>query len=554
MTESRPAADRGFWKTHGSTAKIVLVALGLTSIDLLWVIKPAVEPSQHALFHWSGAPLTLFVPIALDVLAVWLLIAALMLAARKPGRLRVFLWTGLLLSIPWFLLLTTEVLSLTAQHNHLARATFLVALAMTAYLTAVWSPSIQHRFGRTFDRIVAASSMVLFFAGVFGMFLLCRLAWYGFQAGKFASNFPLHQAARFPNTPQPHRVIWIVFDELSYSQVYEHRYPGLELPAFDQLASQSTVFTHVEPIGIYTEIVLPGLLSGKPPDDIQTSPKGELFVHSETTGKWSAFDQHDTVFQDALDAGYGTGVAGWYNPYCRILYHVVDRCTWTHRFQILNGMVPSGRILANALEPIKIIATKVLAVGPHRLQVSLYPLLHLTKESVTSARLHIQDYQSLDADADKLLRDRSAGFVLLHLPVPHPIGIYDRRTGRFTTAGSTYLDNLALADKCLAGLRATLEQTGQWNSSTVVVMGDHSWRTTQLWKSAHEWTATEQAASLGGTYDGRPVYLVKLPGQTTAGRVDMPFRAVHTRTLFDAVLRHAVQTPEELSSWAGSVR
>ena len=47
---------------------------------------------------------------------------------------------------------------------------------------------------------------------------------------------------------------------------------------------------------------------------------------------------------------------------------------------------------------------------------------------------------------------------------------------------SSYVDNLALADKCLAGIRQTLEQTGQWDSSTVVVMGDHSWRTKQFWK------------------------------------------------------------------------
>jgi hypothetical protein len=31
-----------------------------------------------------------------------------------------------------------------------------------------------------------------------------------------------------------------VLDELSYRQVYEHRYPGLELPAFDKLTLPAT--------------------------------------------------------------------------------------------------------------------------------------------------------------------------------------------------------------------------------------------------------------------------------------------------------------------------
>ena len=46
------------------------------------------------------------------------------------------------------------------------------------------------------------------------------------------------------------RVIWILFDELSYQQVYERRLPGLQLPAFDALAAQATVFTHAVPAGI----------------------------------------------------------------------------------------------------------------------------------------------------------------------------------------------------------------------------------------------------------------------------------------------------------------
>jgi arylsulfatase A-like enzyme len=113
---------------------------------------------------------------------------------------------------------------------------------------------------------------------------------------------------------------------------------------------------------------------------------------------------------------------------------------------------------------------------------------------------HIQDYQLLYGASEKVLRDPSAGFVLLHLPIPHPWGIYNRRTGNFSTSTTSYIDNLALADKCLAGMRTTLQQTGQWDSSTVVVMGDHSWRT-MIWRSPaylDAWTPEDESASHGG--------------------------------------------------------
>ena len=37
------------------------------------------------------------------------------------------------------------------------------------------------------------------------------------------------------------RIVWLLFDELSYDQAFDHRFPGLAMPAFDQLKSESVV-------------------------------------------------------------------------------------------------------------------------------------------------------------------------------------------------------------------------------------------------------------------------------------------------------------------------
>ena len=57
----------------------------------------------------------------------------------------------------------------------------------------------------------------------------------------------------------------------------------------------------------------------------------------------------------------------------------------------------------------------------------------------------------------------------------------------------------------------------------------------------------EQEASHGGRYDPRPVYVVKLAGQSTGMRVDTPFSAVHTRTLLDALMRRDIRSPQDLA-------
>jgi hypothetical protein len=113
-----------------------------------------------------------------------------------------------------------------------------------------------------------------------------------------------------------------------------------------------------------------------------------------------------------------------------------------------------------------------------------------------------------------------------------------------------HIDNLALADRYLAHMRRLLEQNNQWDSATVIVMGDHSWRTSSIWKDSMTWTDEDEAASHGGEFDPRPAYIVKLPTQKTPARIDQLFSAVSTRALLQALLQEHLQTPADLQAWA----
>jgi hypothetical protein len=406
----------------------------------------------------------------------------------------------------------------------------------------------RRSFGSIFATIQQFAAKGLTFASLFGLVVLSQLLWCAWQARALNATVQLHRQPVSSTTPQHRtRVIWILLDELSYQQVYDQRFPGLRLPEFDHLAAQSTIFTHAIPTGISTEIAVPSLLTGLPIDRIRLSADGRLrALHNPEAGKWEPFDPHQTVFQDALDSGYSTGVAGWYNPYCRILAQVLDRCFWVFRNMVSGGIDSDQSLRTNLLGPIeRFIAFIQFSV--HRLAVHSWSVT--SSDAGRGAEMHIADYRDLYAAADKLLMDTAVDFVYLHMPIPHPGGIYDRRGMQLSTGHSSYLDNLVLADQYLAHVRHILEWQGLWDSSVIVVMGDHSWRTKLFWSTSPDWMREEDEASHGGQFDDRPAYIVKMQGQQGGSRIDGPFAAVQTRRLLDGILLNRLRNASDLQTW-----
>jgi hypothetical protein len=114
------------------------------------------------------------------------------------------------------------------------------------------------------------------------------------------------------------------------------------------------------------------LMTGKSVDDIRSSADGQhLSIHNPDTKTWQKFDEHDSVFQDALNEGYSTAVAGWYNPYCRILPEVLNRCFWAFDALTPNKLLPDAATLrANMLEPLLYVVGNALR----------YPLLPFSRK------------------------------------------------------------------------------------------------------------------------------------------------------------------------------
>ena len=519
-----------------------VTAFGITMLFMLPIVTPVVESSHKAIYHLAGQTSTILYPALIYIGLLWLLGTALLTLGQRPGRMRLVLWTTLIGTLPWALLKIVAILLSWQEPHRLSLVLLLASLVEVTVFLVCWKPSFQP----IFDHVQKLTATILGLLAFSGLLIFIQFGWFIWQTRSMNASMPLHHCpaasdAGSEASLRP-RVIWLILDELSYRQVYEHRSPELELPAFDRLASQSTVFTHVQPVGDMTEYVVPSLMSGIPADDIVASTDGrQLSLHDPNSDRLQAFDPHQTVFQDALSRHYNTAAAGWFNPYCRILSQVLDQCFWTNHDPVMGGMSTNQTILGNLLVP----AASLWKFGLRFFSFHE----HAGYRDAAAAQAHIQDYRDLSVAADTMLDDSSADLLFLHMPIPHPLGIYNRHTGQLTTGPSTYIDNLALADVYVAHLRSQLEKRGEWDSTTVLIMGDHSWRTATLWAAGPAWSVEEQNASDGGQFDDRPAYILKLPHQHQPARIDTPYTALRTRKLLDALMEQRIHSPLDLSVW-----
>jgi hypothetical protein len=518
----------------------IIPAFGVATLCSLPSLGLIVSPNHDAIYHLDGPVSALIVPALFNLLLVTLLLTLLLRLANSTPRIEAASWIILFGAMPWIALRNISTLYGHNLSRALSFAVFATCLASIMTFCLLWNPARSPLYARA--RIIGMP--VLRCMAIFGFILVLQTLWMGWQARHLNDVSSVTPPPAQPLAAHHPRVLWIIFDELSYDQVYGSRYPGLELPTLDSFAQQSTVFTQVVPAGDRTEAILPALISGIPDDSIRSTSDGQhLYLHvpvsPSVTAHWQAFNPEQTVFAEAGSIGYHPAIVGWYNPYCRLLSNQLSSCAWADKATLI---YPAPTIHANLLHPIVRLLQKIPDL--------LFPGRFRSYDLTVDAQLHIDDYKQLYAAADKTLADPSLDFVFLHMPIPHPFGIYDRRNGTLTTGPSTYIDNLALVDKYLAHLRQTLQQQHEWDDATILIMGDHSWRTQLIWESSPDWSPEEQRASHGGKFDDRPFFALKLPQQQTPATISSTVHALDTKPLLDALLHRQIQTPQQLNAWA----
>jgi hypothetical protein len=470
--------------------------------------------SYHPVVYHSFLPMhSVIWGILLD-LGVFTLIASLLFRylEKKETGLRTALWA--------FVAAELASASVTALEG-MRRApipylnpdhVFIVILL--AALVLRWLRPVDYR------RAVQVFGTLIVLAGCSMVWMIPELFYQGLRAQRVDVPVPVTHPALVSDRRVPGaeggRIVWLLFDELSYDQTFDHRFPGLALPAFDRFRSESVVFTDLKPAGYYTERVIPSFFLGKPVDNIRSTLDGEPQVKLAGSQRWQAFDAHATLFSDAQRLGWTTGVVGWYNPYCRILAGTLNYCFWRMGDGQSDGALPDDSVWQNAMAPL-------VELGRD-----------LNHEPGFAQQRHTQDHAAIMPQAEALIRDQSIQFVFIHLPQPHPPGVY--------------IENLALADKSLGELLKTLAGTALAAKATVIVCSDHSWRV-PMWRSTSVWTKEDEAAS-HGRFDPRPVLMIHFPGQQTEQDVTRPYDEIRIHEMIETLLRG--QQPHFESLLAGS--
>lgn len=488
--------------------------LGLASMILVMSYGDLLGGGYDARMH---------VPFALNGI-VWaqitdiLLLGVLLFGVMAPlSRTRAYPWVKLFLAItvlPVLVLLTRSILP------------FPVTRTLVLMFAIVWAAAVLVLWFGFKDGYQALMRVGEFAGAFFAVFCLCsilQLLWIlHWKPG------PHEQHAAWSTGTQPPRehprMVWIVFDELSYDQVFAHRAEGLALPSFDALRSESTVFTDAQPIGDQTVKVLPSLLSGHVIDAYNFTFDNRLLVRDRGTHGYTRLDGAGTVFGDAQKSGWRTAVVGWYNPYCTIYAGSIDDCYWMNRDRMDGPMAQDASFWSNVWSPFKQTAEQIVRPSLADEEICTYGVQQRAKT-----------YVDLEEHAAQVLKNDQADFVFLHLPVPHSPTIWNRASDSFTqTCGGSYVDNLALADRELGSVVAILKSSPRWKDTTLIVEGDHSWRL-WLWNDQPGWTAEDAQASRSG-FDPRPAVLVHHAGQTQTETNAAPWSLLNVHAVVEQVL------------------
>ncbi|MGA8940169.1 MAG: sulfatase-like hydrolase/transferase [Acidobacteriaceae bacterium] len=475
----------------------------------------------------GGYDARMHVPFALNGI-VWAQLADIVLlglalfAVIWPlSRTRFYAWVKLLLAllVPPYLL---EVLRAEVP-VHVGRGTFLlIAIAWVALVLLMLL-----KYNAAYRRLIRVGD----FAGVFfTVFCACSmlqllwvLRWTPGPHERTATWESTVQRARAQPREHP-RLVWVVLDELSYEQVYGHRADDLALPNFDALRAESTVYTDAQPIGDRTVKIIPSLLSGHLITAVNFTFDNRFVVHDRGMSGFTELAGAQTVFGDAQKSGWRTAAVGWYNPYCTVFAGAIDDCYWMNHDRMDGPMAQDASFWSNVWSPLKQTAEQIAMPTRADQDMCTY-----------GVQQRYKTYVDLTQHAAEVLKTDQADFVFLHLPVPHSPNIWNRMRGQYTQrCGSSYLDSLALADRELGEILATLKSSPRWKDTTLIVEGDHSWRT-YLWNDQPAWTAEDEQASRAG-FDPRPAVIVHHAGQTQAELNATPWSLLNVHSVVEQVL------------------
>jgi hypothetical protein len=527
---------RSFFGSHGP--ELAVFSLSVANLCFLPVWAPLLSLAENPTlrFFQQGPPhLSILWALLADIvgLAVIIFISAVLrkgrsLLFKRLGTAVLFACAGLALYQigRWF----SKPLNQASSH-----ASLLFKLALSGiFLFSLTRFPRQTKAGIKRLLLILAPMLLILALQGFWSYTTVDLR----RAGVGQASAPL-----LPVAEGAPRVIWVVFDEMDERLLSDARPKRIQMPEFDRLRAESLFADRVTPPGPETLWSMPSFLLGRKIHN----PEGDTSRLSVqfTDGSRQDFASQPNVFRKARADGFNTGLTGWYLPYCRLIGQDLNDCTWA---SLGSPLVCTENLLR--LQPFY---GKAFYLIRWTARLTIPRLLAPDVTDMAPDDALARRYQTINAvkvttdNGIRMLRNPKLNFVLIHVPAPHPPGIWDIHKQEFALSHTDYLDNYELADRILGQIRRTLESVGDWDRAALLVTSDHPYRTA-MWISERIWNAEMTAVTGSRPYSYVPFFL-KLPFQRSPLAYRREFSNVLSGNLLLDILEGRLRTPSEATAW-----
>ena len=465
--------------------------------------------------------------LAIVINVMWLSVLfwiAITLARRLDNRL--FLSIARF-TFPLIVLLTLNgILEIFLPHFNMYSS--LTVLGLAAVTVGLFEIAPWHRY------IIRAADTFVLVLFPFFLIAISQSSWH-------LINHPVKPQVPVFNTGSQSgkRVLWLLFDEMDQQVAFSDRPATLRLPELDRLRSQALYATNAYSPSDSTPVSMPAFITGKLLSNTKLVNESKLiitFADSEKSVDWGT---QPNLFSKAREAGFNTTLIGWYLPYCSLIGWSLTNCSWMDTESASLAECVSKQIQDLACT-VPIASKFVVANG-------------IEAKKRRERKKFAESYIGTLNEAEKAICDPNFGFVLVHWPVPHPPGIYDRRKEEFEIEGKgSYVDNLQLVDRALGALRRKMEDSGTWDDTNVLLTSDHWWRT-GIWRPTDTWS-DEDSTTLKDDRDHRVPFLLKLAGQKNQVQYDPVFNNILLHDLILALLNSQLSSANNVVEWLNQNR
>ncbi|MGI8734308.1 MAG: sulfatase-like hydrolase/transferase [Pyrinomonadaceae bacterium] len=546
-----------------------LVALSLSNLLFVDIWKLFLIPHStfYPYYQWKLNPAPLLLATILDVLLLSVILLVAITFARRAQR-EFILPIARSIFVVVFVLVAVNLLVITAANPPLGpllktlirRPRLLFDwqgisniyswLAVLGLLSGMGGITLMiHSLIYRRQQLIRLSVTILLITAPFVLVTFTQAAtqWIRYRAGE---QFGKKAAPALPQQGNSQRrILWLIFDELDLRLSFVDRPPTLNLPEFDRLREESIFASNAYPPGGDTELSLPALIDGSFVSRINRSAPNELLVFGDNdqSTSWSS---RPNVFSRARGMGLNSGLAGWYHPYCRVIGSSLTQCSWEATSLLFLPNTELADLICFS-EHVSVVRGMVRVAGSVLLPAMIR--LFLPKDPSLWRKYVFKEFNGIHQRSLAMAADTNLQLILVHYPIPHPPGVYDRYKNDFSfNSSSGYLDNLVLADRVLKELRQKMTEAGVWESTTVLISSDHRLRADRVWRDHQLWKPSltkEDPVVLNSTPDERVPFILRLAGESKSVIYEPAFNTVLSSELILAVLSGEITKKEDAVEW-----